>query len=261
MAELNRDEGWDEAGEPAEDEATALVVVVNNRADWARVQRELWYRLPVRSAPRQVAADYLAFYHTAAFDAERWSIRCYAPVTSIRLARRRELLPDEPAHPRAGELYYRFALGALLDLERPLPSRRLRRITFIHTTLARLLQAEDVAELWLNQPLHERLWVELNRQGIHAERQFAVGEGPAARAFDFVIPCWQGHVAVDCVASAGGAGEEDAGWHEGSLTLPAPAAPGSDWSWLRFEDAGWSVSLAPYLDCIWQEIRRRGGQL
>jgi len=260
MEELNRDEGWSEAGEPAEGEPTVLVVVVNNRDDWARVQRELWYRLPVRRAPRQIAADYLAFYHTAAFDAEKWSIRSYAPVASIRLARRRELLPDEPAHPRAAELYYRFALGSLVSLERPLPSRRLRRITFIHTTLARLLQAEDVAELWLNQPLRERLWVELNRQGIHAERELAVGEGSAARAFDFVIPCWQGHVAVDCVAPEGAAAEQ-ASLSEGSLLLPGPPAPASDWSWLRFEDAGWAVSLAPYLDCIWQEIRRRGGQL
>jgi hypothetical protein len=95
-----------------------------------------------------MAANYLAFYQTAAFGAERWAIRWYAPVQAVTLARRIDLLPEDPGHRRAQELYYRFALGPLELLPTVVPSRRLRRIAFIATTLAQLLHARDVVDLW-----------------------------------------------------------------------------------------------------------------
>ena len=52
---------------------------------------------------------------------------------------RAELLPDEPDHPRAGDSYYKIEIGPLQPLPRPVPSRALRRIAFIPTTLSRLL--------------------------------------------------------------------------------------------------------------------------
>ena len=75
-------------------------------------------------------------------------MRYLAAVRAVGIATRAALLPDEAGHPRAGERYYRFALGPLLALPAPLPSRRLRRITFIPTTYGQLLRARDVAELW-----------------------------------------------------------------------------------------------------------------
>ncbi|MGQ9667067.1 MAG: hypothetical protein ACUVWB_07100, partial [Anaerolineae bacterium] len=154
--------------EPA-GETPALVVVVNNTEDWRRVRDAGWYRIPARHAPRQAGAAYLAFYHTGIFAEERWSIRWYAPVLSVQIMPRRVLIPDEPAHPRAEEWYFRYNLGALQALPAPIPSRRLRRVTFIPTTLERLMTARDVSQLWVKQSLRERLWVEMNRQGIHAE--------------------------------------------------------------------------------------------
>jgi hypothetical protein len=226
--------------------ATVLVVVMRDRADWARLQTEGWYRVPVRRAPRQAAADYLAFYHTAAFAEEKWSIRTYAPVRAVRVARRRDLLPAEADHPRAGDAYFRFDLGPLLALEQPVFSRRLRRITFIHTTLERLQTAGDVSELWITQPLRERLWVELNRQGIHAEQT------PA----ELVIPCRQVSLTVECLPMQGTAGPR-----EGSLTLPDQAPPETNGMVLRFEDAGWPARLAPYIERIRAEMARLDGPL
>ena len=147
------------------DDASVLVVLVNNARDWEAIQREGWYRIPVKRAPRQVGAEYLAFFHTAAIEELKWSVHYYAPVQSMRVAPRRQLLPGEPDHPRANDLYYRVDLGPLTRLERPVRSRRLRRVTFIHTTLARLLEAEDVSGLWIKQPLRERLWVEFQPSG------------------------------------------------------------------------------------------------
>jgi hypothetical protein len=135
-----------------------LVVVVNNQPDWQRVVDESWYRIPVKRAPCPLVADYLAFYFTAAFGSERWHVRYYAPVLQYRIVTRRELLPDEPAHPRANEQYYRIDLGPLQQRAIPLRSSRLRRITFIPTTLERFEGAEDVSELWQSDDGAALLW-------------------------------------------------------------------------------------------------------
>ncbi len=234
-------ESWEDA--PAGD-APVLVAVMRDRADWARLLAEGWYRVPARRAPPQMAADYLAFYHTAAFPAEKWSIRYYAAVRGVRVVRRRDLLPAEAEHPRAGDAYFRFDLGPVLTLERPVFSRRLRRVTFIHTTLERLQTAGDVSELWITQPLRERLWIELNRQGAPAE----------AAPADLLIACQHGRVAVECAPP-----QALDGLRDGSLTLPGQAPRELDGVWLRFEDAGWPALLAPYIERIWAEIGRLGG--
>lgn len=121
-----------------------LVVVMNNTRDMIMVREQGWYRIPVKRAPAQIAADLMAFYQTGAFGEEKWAIRYYAPVRGYRLATRRQLLPDEPEHPRAQDLYYRVELGPLQTLPHPIVSAHLRRITFIPTTLQRLLQAREI---------------------------------------------------------------------------------------------------------------------
>jgi hypothetical protein len=130
------------------DNARVLVVVVTRPRDLLAVREYGWYRIPLARAPRALHAEYLAFYQTAAFGAERWAVRYIAAVRAVNIATRAALLPDEAQHPRAGERYYRFALGPLQMLPCALPSRRLRRITFIPTTAGQLLRVRDVAELW-----------------------------------------------------------------------------------------------------------------
>ena len=130
------------------DDARVLVAVITHPADLERARVARWYRVPVARAPRQLAAAYLALYQTAAFGAERWAVRYYAPIERYRIVRRAELLPDEPAHPRANERYYRLELGALSALPVPVPAGRLRRITFIATSFGQLQRAADVADLW-----------------------------------------------------------------------------------------------------------------
>jgi hypothetical protein len=129
-------------------DARVLVAVITRPRDLRLAREQGWYRIPLAHLPRQLAADYLAFYQTAAFGAERWAVRYYAPIQRYRLATRLELLPDEPEHPRAAERYYCLELGALRSLPLPVPAARLRRITFIATTFGQLCRARDVRELW-----------------------------------------------------------------------------------------------------------------
>jgi len=92
-----------------------------------------WYRIPLRSAPKVVAVDYLAFYQTAAFGEERWRIQYVAPVKGHELTTRIELIRDEPDHPHAHQEYYKIQIGPLQPLEKPLLAESWRRITFFYT--------------------------------------------------------------------------------------------------------------------------------
>jgi hypothetical protein len=146
--------------------APVLVCVVTRLADLERVRDQAWYRVPVGRTRVPLTADYLAFYQTAAFDAERWAVRYLAAVHAVDLAYRYELIPDEPRHPRAATRYYRFSLGPLLRLPVAIPSRRLRRVTFIPTTFGQLLTANDIVDLW--QPPAAPAWGDVWGAGVNA---------------------------------------------------------------------------------------------
>jgi UV DNA damage endonuclease len=169
LALRESEQEWSVAHIRGEDEPVrVLVAVMNNPRDLQIARDEGWYRIPLKRAPRQVAADYLAFYQTAAFEAERWAVNYIAPIRHYHIAQRRELLPDEADHPRAGDTYYKVEVGPLERLPSPVPSRRLRRITFIPTTLERLLAAEDVSDLWLGDMAEDALWDEFMGQADEA---------------------------------------------------------------------------------------------
>ncbi len=180
-----------------------LVAVVPTTRDWERIQQERWYRIPLARAPQRLGAEYLAFYHTKGGGALRWTISYYAAVHGFRLVRRRELVPDEPDHPRASDLYYRVELGPLEPLPRPIPSRKLRRVTFIATTLGRLLSAREINDLWEREAARDRLWRALQAREISAERDYVVEDGASRRIVDLAVRCRRGIVAVDCEGSAG----------------------------------------------------------
>ncbi len=222
-----------------EGEARVLVVVMNSPRDFALAREAGWYRIPLARAPRLLAADYLAFYQTRVFGDEAWAIHYYAPVRRYRIVTRIELLPDEPDHPRAHERYYKIEIGPLQRLEQPIPSRRLRRITFIPTTLSRLLCAREINDLWMGNPLQERLWAELKACGIEAEREYPIREAGQEYTVPFAVPCHTGGVVLTTNGEP----------LPGDIELP----PG--WTWLpvmRQEKADWLPSLQ-------QEIARRGG--
>jgi hypothetical protein len=131
-----------------DDAARVLVAVINRPRDLALARDAGWYRVPLAHLPQRFAAEYLAFYQTAAFGAERWAVRYYAPVLRYRITTRVELLPAEPNHPRAAEQYYRIDIGPLGELPIPVPAARLRRVTFINTSYGQLRRAADIRELF-----------------------------------------------------------------------------------------------------------------
>jgi hypothetical protein len=147
-----------------------LVAVMNNPRDLELARTEGWYRIPLKRAPARVGADYLALYLTGAFPPPlRHRVTYYAPIYAYRLVTRVELLPAEPDHPRAMERYFKVEIGALRELARPVPSKKLRRITFIATTVDRLLSAREINELWLGPRDDEAVWAAIRGSTPHLD--------------------------------------------------------------------------------------------
>lgn len=145
-----------------------LVAVMNQPRDLEIARLLGWYRIPLRTAPKVVAVDYLAFYQTGAFEQEKWRIQYVAPVRGHELATRAELLQDEPDHPRAREEYYKVQIGSLERLPRPIPAGSWRRITFLYTTGEYLLRAQTVNDLVVQTDERKTLWAALRERAGQA---------------------------------------------------------------------------------------------
>jgi hypothetical protein len=133
-----------------------LIAIMNNKKDWRRVQEEGWYRLPVKTSPQGTPYfDWLAFYFTRAFEGDKWAVHYYAPILGHELLTRRDLLPGQPNHKRAGDWYYKLALGKLHHKLPPLVAGRGRRLTFIVTTGDRFEAAQEMRDLTSREGLAE----------------------------------------------------------------------------------------------------------
>jgi hypothetical protein len=135
-----------------------LVAVMNNPRDLEIARLLGWYRIPLRSAPKVIGVDYLAFYQTSAFGEERWRIQYVAAVHGHELTTRRELFHDEPDHPNAAQEYYKVQIGPLERLPYPILANRWRRITFFYTTGEYLLEAQTVEGLVVETEERQILW-------------------------------------------------------------------------------------------------------
>jgi len=123
-----------------------------------------WYRIPLRTAPKVVAVDYLAFYQPASFGDRGGIIEHIAPVRGHELTTRGELLKDEADHPRAHEEYYKLQLGSLEKLKEPIHADKWKRLTFLYTTGEYLLNAKMLNDLVVHTEEREILWKSLRER-------------------------------------------------------------------------------------------------
>jgi len=177
----------------------ALVAIVPRKKDWEILRRKHWYRIPVKSAPAIAQQlKYLAFYQPKIFGDEKWAVNYYVRVKELNIAKRIELLPDEPKHVRALDDYYVFTIGELNKLPHSIPSKKWRRIVFIPTTLSKLMKAEEINDLYQTSPLEEKIYKIMKKENITPERQYFVREGKTTYCLDFGIFCKDGKINVEC---------------------------------------------------------------
>lgn len=155
-------------------EDRVLVGVINRKRDLEIARMQHWYRIPQRQHPRGVNAEYLAFFLSRAFGPQNGQIAYYAPWRGVELAYRRDLLPKESKHPRAGEVYYQVQIGDLKEKQPPVLNPTRRTITFIYTTWDRFVAARTIADLYSKSDYFvERIYHALRDKGIYADRTWA----------------------------------------------------------------------------------------
>ena len=132
-----------------------------------------WYRIPLRTAPKVVAVDYLAFYQPGSFAERSGRIEFVASVRGHELTTRAELLKDEADHPRANEEYFKVQIGPLERLSRPIIAKKWRRLTFLYTTGEYLLKAGTLNDLVVQSDERALLWQSL-RERAAQDQQYKV---------------------------------------------------------------------------------------
>jgi hypothetical protein len=217
--------------------ALVLVAILKDKRDLEIARVLGWYRIPLKTAPKTVAVDYLAFYQTARFGAEKWAINYVAPVRGHELTTRAELLRTQPDHPRAAEQYYKVQLGPLERLARPIPSRAWRRLTFLYTTGEKLLAAAELNDLIVQSEERERLWKALYERGLKAEKQY---QPQAGGEIDLALLCALGQLGIT-VGPTREIKERD------------------NWHYLAFSEAALAADLPGVVASIEQSVAGLGG--
>lgn len=124
-----------------------LVGVVNRKKDFRIACDQHWYRIPQNQMPRGIGAEYIALFLSGRiFGEPAGGIACFARITGLELARRRELLPDEDK--KAEEIYYKVQFRHLVIKDPPIRNVSKRSISFIRTTWDRFVSARAIPDLY-----------------------------------------------------------------------------------------------------------------
>lgn len=141
-------------------------------------------------------------------------------------------------------------------MPQPIFSRRWRRIIFIPTTWQKFVNAMEINDLYDESPLEDRLWTELKRLNITAERQEFVPVKGRTYALDFAIYCASGKIDVETDGDV---------WHADPERIPLDNLRDNDletagWKLLRFNTLCIREKMAEYcLPTIVENINRLGG--
>lgn len=237
-----------------------LVAVLNNARDFRIAQQQHWYRIPVTSVEKWLNDDWpprwIAFYHTKALEPLAHGVYFFAPIIEIRRVFRWQLFPDEPADERSQRAYFQLNFEPLRQLPQPILSRRWRRIVFIPTTTDKFFSAVEINDLYNESPLEDRLWAELKRRHIDAERQEFVRVAKRNYALDFVVYCHQGKLNLETDGDT---------WHANPKRAPGDnvrdnALRTAGWTVLRFSTVQIQEQMAEYtVPTILENINRLNG--
>lgn len=148
-----------------------LLAILPNRRDLEIARLLGWYRIPLKSAPKVIDVDCLAFYQTSAFgEGHRWCVEAFAEVRGHELTTRLDLFKEEPDHPRAHEEYYKVQVGPLQYLPQPIQAGKWRRVTFLYTTGELMQAAKTIHDLVVRSEERGGLWRSLRERALRAGR-------------------------------------------------------------------------------------------
>lgn len=152
------------------DTSLVMVALIPSPRDLDIARLLGWYRIPLKTAPKIIAVDHLAFYQPSAFPkGDQMLIRWLAPIRGHELTTRSEILQNQPDHPRAREEYFKLQLGPLIELSEPIPAKGWKRITFFYTTGERVKLAQSINDLPVHDEERPILWQALRERALKSE--------------------------------------------------------------------------------------------
>lgn len=184
-----------------------LVGAITRRKDLHHARDNGWYRIPQAKLTRGVHAEYLAFFLSSRVaDQPDSGIYYFARRAGVELAYRRDLLPDEANHPRAGDVYYKVQLAEWQEKSPPVLNPTRRSITFIYTTWDRFVHAREIKDLYSDADYFvDRIYHALRNDGYQMNRSWDAERRYTGHGAQLHILCESG----DVTASANGDDDSD----------------------------------------------------
>jgi hypothetical protein len=142
-----------------DESALILVAILPSARDFDIARMLGWYRIPLKSAPKMLFVDYLAFYQPKAVtQTEFGMVKVYAEARGHELVRRVDLFREEKDHPRAQEEYFKISLGPLQTIDPPIVANEWKRLTFLYTTGRQFMGATSLNDLVVRSSERNQLW-------------------------------------------------------------------------------------------------------
>ena len=146
--------------------ALILVAIIPSPEDLKLARMLGWYRIPLRTSPRIINVDYLAFYQPASFRDRKWRVEYLAPLLGHELTTRLDLLQEQIDHPRARDDYFKIQLGPMQRLRQPISAGDWKRFTFLYTTGEYIKGAKTLTDLTVQPSERRALWRSLRERAL-----------------------------------------------------------------------------------------------
>jgi len=175
-------------------EDRVLIGVINRKRDLNHLLNDRWYRIPQERMSLGIHTEYVAFFLSGKpFKLMSGSISYYGRLQGVELHSRRDLLPEEPNHKRAANLYYRLALGQIKRKQVPIINTTKRPIAFIYTTWDRFISARTISDLYSDADhFVDRIQAMLRKRGIPTQQLWDAEQKTRPIAPGLRIPCKDG---------------------------------------------------------------------
>jgi hypothetical protein len=142
-----------------DESALILVAILPSIRDFDIARMLGWYRIPLKSAPKMLFVDYIAFYEPKAVTKTEFGlVKVYAEVRGHELVRRVDLFRDEKDHPHAQEEYFKISVGPLQTIDPPIVANEWKRLTFLYTTGRQFMGATSLNDLVVRSSERNQLW-------------------------------------------------------------------------------------------------------
>jgi very-short-patch-repair endonuclease len=187
------------SGRDAVERGEVYIALLKEKSDFAILQEQGWYRIPVESLPKDFddKTKWLAFYQPKCFGEDAYRVRYYGRIKDKQIVERRQLFPTEIPNSKSERNYYRITLEKLEERPKPIISLRPRRLLFIPTNWRKFCRAEEINDIFDDSPLEDHLWEQLKNLKMSAERQWMLQIKNSRYYLDFAVFCCEGCIDIE----------------------------------------------------------------